>query len=40
MKTTYPSDPIPFNEWAIYIRKQTDIQYNITKLQQLKQTKR
>jgi hypothetical protein len=30
MKTTLPTDPLPFNEWAIYIRKETDKQYNIS----------
>jgi hypothetical protein len=40
MKTTHPTDPLPFNEWAKYIRIQTDLQYKITKLQQLKRVKR
>jgi hypothetical protein len=40
MKTTHPTEPLPFNEWAIYIRIQTDIEYKITKLQQLKRVKR
>ncbi len=29
MKTTHPTDPMPFNEWAIYIRRLTDLEYNV-----------
>ena len=30
IKTTYPTNPLPFNEWAKYIRKETDKEYNIS----------
>jgi hypothetical protein len=29
LKTTYPTDPLPFNEWAQNIRQETDKEYNI-----------
>lgn len=30
LKTTYPTDPLPFNEWAQNIRQETDKLYNIS----------
>ena len=30
LKTTYPTDPLPFNEWAQNIRQETDKEYNIS----------
>jgi hypothetical protein len=30
LKTTHPTNPLPFNEWAIYIRALTDKEYNIS----------
>lgn len=30
MKTTHPTKALPFNEWAKYIRKETDKEYNIS----------
>jgi uncharacterized coiled-coil DUF342 family protein len=30
LKTTHPTDPLPFNEWAQNIRQETDKEYNIS----------
>jgi hypothetical protein len=39
MKTTHPTNPLPFNEWAKYIRKETDKQYNISAKRLIKSKK-
>jgi hypothetical protein len=39
LKTTHPADPLPFNEWAKYIRKETDKEYNISAKRLIKSKK-
>jgi hypothetical protein len=39
MKTTHPTNPLPFNEWAIYIRSLTDKEYNISAKRLIKSKK-
>jgi hypothetical protein len=39
MKTTHPANPLPFNEWAKYIRKETDKEYNISAKRLIKSKK-
>jgi hypothetical protein len=39
LKTTHPTNPLPFNEWAKYIRKETDKMYNISAKRLIKSKK-